>query len=65
MRTVEPASAEPFTEGLPSFAGEAGEVAVITGAAGARASTVNDRETVALSFPAASIAFIEKVWGPF
>ena len=28
-------------------------------------STVNDRETIALSLPGASIALTEKVWAPF
>ena len=60
-RTVEPASAEPLTSGALSFAGDAGEVAVIIGAAGGRVSTLNDRETVALSLPAASIALTEKL----
>lgn len=63
--TVEPASAEPFTSGASSLAGEPGTVAVITGAAGALASTVNDRETSALSLPAASMAFTAKLCGPF
>ena len=47
------------------MAGEPGTVAVITGAAGARLSSLNERETIALSLPAASIALTENVWAPW
>jgi hypothetical protein len=33
--------------------------------AGASVSTVNDRDTAALSFPGASIALTKKAWVPF
>ena len=62
--TVEPAAAEPFSSGALSLAGESGSVSVICGAAGAWVSTLKDRETIRLSFPGASIALTEKVWGP-
>ena len=53
---MEPASAVPFTLGALTLEGELGSVSVIEGAAGARMSTVNDLETMALSLPGASIA---------
>ena len=43
--------------GLLSLAGESGSLSVIRGAGGGWVSTVNDRHTIGLSFPAASIAF--------
>src|SRR6266545_3413086 len=63
--TVVPAAAEPFTSGALSLAGELGSVSVIRGAGGAWVSTVNDRHTIWLSFPGASMAMTKKTWLPF
>ena len=58
-----PAGALPITRGPLSLAGEAGTVAVSSGASGAVVSTSKPRVATAW-FVAASVARTRKVWGP-
>ena len=63
-RKVEPGSLEQNVKvGVLSGVGPEGPEVIVV--CGRTVSTVNDRETIRLSFPGASIAFTEKVWAPF